>query len=250
MSIILPKAVASMSIGEMKALFSSKIVEQMVTTGFAGKVPFAGFMCYMDNNVYSHTGGTAESLGTMNGGTSEGATGLVVTGATSGGTVTKGDILTVAAVNAVNPISGVAWEGSQLRKFVCTATTTLSSGNGTIPVSPRMYSSAAASKNLPYQTIDTIPQTSAAVTLVNRATDGAAYAQNMLFHPNCFALTVLPFAKPESAFQWATATDPDLGLSISISSDYDISNFLEITRLDILFGWDTIYPELGVRMTG
>jgi len=244
-----PKAIAAMSTGEMKALFSSMITEKVVKTGFAGG-PWQGFMVFEDQNVRAHTHGTATSLGTLSGTASEGATTISVTGATSGGTVTAGTVITIGSVYAVNPVSGVKFEGNQLRKFVVTADVTLSGGTGDIAVYPTIYSESADSKYLPYQTVNGIPTSGAAVTGISGTTSGEVRAQNLAFHPNCFALTVVPFQKPESAFQWATATDPDLGLSVSISSDYDITNFKEITRLDILYGWDTIYPELGCRITG
>ena len=244
-----PKAIAGMSTGEMKALFSSSITEKVVKAGFQGG-PWQGFMVYEDQNVRTHTGGTATSLGTLSGTNNEGDTSIAVTSATSSGTVTQGTVITIDTVYAVNPVTGVVFEGNQKRKFVVTALATMSGGDGTIYVSPTIYSESADTKYLPYQTVNGIPTSGDTVNLISGTTSGEARAQNLAFHPNCFALTVLPFAKPESAFQWATATDPDLGLSVSISSDYDITNFKEITRLDILYGWDTIYPELGCRITG
>jgi len=49
---------------------------------------------------------------------------------------------------------------------------------------------------------------------------------------------------------WAQASDPQMGLSITVATSFDITNYKEITRLDILYGWDTIRPNLGVRITG
>ena len=245
-----PKAIAAMSTGEMKALFSQMITEKIVKTGFQGG-PWQGFMVFEDQNVQTHTNGTAISLGTLSGTADEGATTLAVTGGTANGTITAGTVITVGSVYGVNPVSGAVFEGNQLRKFVVTANVTLNgSGANTLAVSPKIYSEGADTKYLPYQTVNGIPTSGAAVSLVSATASAEARAQNLAFHPNCFALTVVPFAKPESAFQWATATDPDLGLSVAIASDFDITNYKEITRMDILYGWDTIYAELGCRITG
>ena len=97
----------------------------------------------------------------------------------------------------------------------------------------------------------TLPANGAVLTVVG--TEATAYPQNLAFHPDCFALTMVPFVRPKSAGQsvlWAQASDPQLGISITVSTAFDITNYKENTRLDILYGWDTIRPELGVRITG
>jgi len=161
-------------------------------------------------------------------------------------------VFTVAGVYGVNPVSGQVWEGNQLRQFVATADVSSDgSGNATIPISPKIYSSSAAEDYLPYQTVGALPANGAAITVVG--TEDTGYVQNMAFHPDCFALTMVPYSKPKSAGQsvmWAQASDPQLGLSITVSTAFDIVNFKEVTRLDVLYGWDTIRPELGVRITG
>ena len=40
----------------------------------------------------------------------------------------------------------------------------------------------------------------------------------------------------------------ELGMSIRMIRDYDINQDRLITRLDILYGFATLYPELAVRM--
>ena len=153
----------------------------------------------------------------------------------------------------VNPVSGKAWEGDQLRQFVVTSDVLSDgSGNATIPISPKIYSSAALEDVLPYQTIVTLPANGAAITVVTGA-ESSAHLQNLAFHPDCFALTMVPFKKPKSAgssIMWGQASDKQLGLSITVATAFDIDTYSEATRLDILFGWDTIRPELGVRITG
>jgi hypothetical protein len=209
----------------------------------------------MDQNIQSHTVGTWDSgsTGVMNGATAEGASSLVTNGWAADTDILKqGDVITIAAVYGVNPVSGAVWEGNELRQFVVTADVTSDgSGNATIPISPSIYSSAAGEDDLPYQTVASLPLNGAAITVVG--TEDLSYPQNLVFHPDCFALTMVPFEKPKSSGQsvmWAQASDPQMGLSITVATAYDISAYKEITRLDILFGWDTIQPEYGVRITG
>ena len=40
------------------------------------------------------------------------------------------------------------------------------------------------------------------------------------------------------------------GVSMRIVSAYDVTNDLFITRLDVLYGWATLYPELACRIQG
>jgi len=251
-AILSPKAHWSMADGELKSVFQQNIVDTMVRRGFIGNFALMDF--FMDQNIQTHTVGTwdAGSTGVMNGATAEGATSLVTNGwAATTAILKQGDILTVAAVVGVNPISGAAWEGNELRQFVVTADVSSVGSDATIPISPKIYSSAASEDVLPYQTVVTLPQTGAA--LVVRGSDATGYPKNLAFHPDCFALTMVPLKRPKSAGQsvmWAQASDQQLGLSITVSTGFNISSYLENTRMDILYGWDTIRPELGVRITG
>jgi hypothetical protein len=99
--------------------------------------------------------------------------------------------------------------------------------------------------------VGTLPANGAAITVVG--TESTGYPQNMAFHPNAFALTMVPFRRPKSAGQsvmWAQASDPQLGISITVATAFDVSAYKELTRLDILFGADTPQPEYAVRITG
>ena len=249
-----PKATWGLADGELKSIFQPNIVQTMVRRGFLGR--FANTEHFTDQNGATHTVGVWDtgSTGVMNGATAEGATSLVTNGWANATTVLKqGDVITIPNVVGVNPVSGKAWEGDQLRQFVVTSDVLSDgSGNATIPISPKIYSSAALEDVLPYQTIVTLPANGAAITVVTGA-ESSAHLQNLAFHPDCFALTMVPFKKPKSAgssIMWGQASDKQLGLSITVATAFDIDTYSEATRLDILFGWDTIRPELGVRITG
>ena len=248
-----PKAHWSMADGELKSVFQQNIVDRLLRKGFIGNFALMDF--FMSQNIQSHTVGTwsTGSTGVMNGATAEGATSLVTDGwAVSTTILSQGDVFTIAGVYGVNPVSGQVWEGNDLRQFVVTADVASDgSGNATIPISPKIYSSAAGEDYLPYQTVGSLPANGAAITVVG--TEGTTYPQNLAFHPDAFALTMVPFARPKSAGKsvlWEQASDPQLGVSITLCQAFDIQSYLEYTRLDILFGWDTVRPELGCRITG
>jgi len=252
-----PDAHWSMADGELKSIFQQQVVDDMVRRGFIGRFALTDF--FMDQNIKNHTTGNqatrADGTATVQVKTqpSEGDTAIALKGLTaSTGTVAAGDVLTLATVAGVNPESGDAWEGNTLRQFVCTALATAdASGDATVSVSPAIISSAAAVKIRPYQTVNDIPAVNDNVTITGAAS--TAYSQNIIMDPDCFALTMVPFKRPDSAGQsvkWGSASEERLGLSVTFSSGFDIQTFIEYYRLDDLYGWDTPRPELGVRLWG
>lgn len=252
-AVLSPKAHWSMADGELKSVFNQAMVETLIRKGFLGKFALMDF--FMDQNITNHTTGTDAANASIQVKTqpAEEATAIALKGLTSStGTIVAGDVFTIATVAGVNPVSGQAWEGNTLRQFVATATATADgSGDATVSVAPSIISSAAGAGPLPYQTINDLPAVNDAVTVLGSAS--TAYPQNLLYHPDCFALTMVPFDTPDSAgksVKWAVATDEQLGLAITFASAFDITNYKEIYRLDILFGWDTPRPELAVRLWG
>ena len=256
--ILSSNAIWSMADGELKSVFDQSNVRKLTERGFQGTT-YANMDLFMDVNIKSHTTGNqaarADGSSTVQVKVqpSEGDSEIQLKGLTaSTGTILAGDILTLATVAGVNPISGDAWEGNELRQFVATANAAADgSGDATVSVSPDIISSAATSKILPDQTVNDIPLVNDNVTIVGAAS--TAYPQHLFFNPECFAMTMVPFARPDSADQsvkWATASDDQLGLSITLASAFNILTYLEFYRLDTLFGWDTPRPNLGVRGTG
>ena len=251
-SILSPKAHWSMADGELKSVFQQNMVDTLIRQGFIGRYALMDF--FMDQNVVSHTVGVRVSdTGAIATTSSEGATTLALKGFTDGDVIAKGDIITIDSVAGVNPISGQIWENAQLRQFVATAELTIGgSGTGTLSISPKIYSSSANEDFLPIQTVNDLPAANDVVTIVS-GSSGQSYPQNLFFHPNAFALTMVPIAKPMSAGQsvmWGQATDEDLGLAVTVSTDWNSVAFSENTRIDVLYGWDTIEENYAVRGTG
>jgi hypothetical protein len=177
----------------------------------------------------------------MNGTTTTGATTVVTNGWSGSNTVKEGDIFTIGATNAVNPMSGAS--RGELRNFVVTADNTDTDANMTIAVSPTItYTSTD-----PYSTVDAVPLPTAALTFVG--TESTAYPQNLVFHPNAFALVTVPLEIPANTWS-ARESDPDAGLSIRVVKQYAIDTDKEVIRLDILYGKKTLYPEMAVRLWG
>ena len=250
-AILSPDAYWGLLGGDMKGLFQPEIVGDLVKNGHLGRT--GGIDFYMDQNIRAHTTGTyAGGTPLVKTTSSEGDSTLAIKDMGVGDVIKAGDRFTVAGIYGVNPHSGQVWEGNELRIFTVTAGDTADgSGDAEVTVSPKIYSSAALEDVLPYQTTNDLPTANDEITFLGTA--ATAYAQNFFMTPEAIALTMLPFEKPRSAdksVDWAQATDESFGLSITLLSFVDGTNYLEKTRADIFYGWDIIQPEYAVIGVG
>ena len=222
----------------LKGTFAPKPANDIYTKGYLGTV--AGLDIHMDQNIRAHTTGvfTTSATPLVKTGSSAGDTSLVTKGWNSASsTVKAGDVFTVGAVNAVNPVSGA--DLGFLKQMVVVNDETSAGNDITIDLNFALRATGA------YKTVSALPLASAAITMVG--TQSTAYAKNLVFHPNAFALVVMPMAMPAGV--WG-ARETYNNLSIRVVKQYDITNDEEIIRLDILYGVATLYPELACRITG
>jgi hypothetical protein len=224
----------------LKGLFNpGGQIGTMMTRGKLGEL--ANLSLFMDQNINTHTNGQRGGTPVMNGSTTSGATTLVTDGWTGSvaNRVKQGDVFTVGSVMAVNPQNRTS-TGAK-RQFVVTADTSSDiSGNLTVPISPACTSSGA------YQTVDSLPQNEDALTFVGSAS--AAYPNNLAFTEDAFGLVTCPLELPEGVH--FAAREEYEGVSIRVVRQYDINNDLFPTRLDILYGVKTLYPEEACRIAG
>jgi hypothetical protein len=238
--VIDPVAQASM-VDTLKGLFqSSEQIKDQYESGNMGMT--AGFKWSMDQNVVAHTVGPLGGTPLVNG-ASQSGTSLVTDGWTSAASarLKKGDVFTIAGVNAVNPQSRQST--GQLRQFVVTADVSSDgSGNATISISPAITASGA------FQTVDAAPADNAAITIVGSA--NTVSPANMAYHSDAFTFACADLLLPKGVHAAARVSDKQLGMSIRMVQAYDINNDKFPCRLDILYGWKTIYPELACRIQG
>lgn len=190
---------------------------------------------YMSQNIQFHTSGTAAGL-TLNVAAASGDTTVALRDA-GNGTLTNGDILTftgTTAMNAVNPKSGVSL--GRARQFVVVGNYTLASGSNTlVTISPAITSSG------PYQTVSALAGTSVTVTLVY-----ASHWESLMWQKNAFALVSVP--PPVRKSQTFSAVMESQGVGMRFMLVYDVTNEVEIARMDVLYGWQAIYPNFAVRI--
>jgi len=186
------------------------------------------------------TGSRTATGGTLSAAVSvQGATTIAITGAGASGTVKIGDVFTVAGCYAVNPQTREST--GALFQFVATADVTLNgSGAGNITVAP-IYTAAHA-----LATVDSFPANGAAVVFVGAAS--TAYAQNLAYHRDAIAFASADLLLPQGVDMSSRAVHN--GISLRIVRQYDISTDIMPTRVDILYGYGVIRPQLACRVWG
>jgi hypothetical protein len=189
-----------------------------------------GFDWMMDQTTQVHTVGTF-SAGTVNG---AGQTGNTLTVNAITGTLNKGDIITIAGVNAINRLTGQDY--GTLQQFVVTAN--VANGATSIPIYPAIVAAPAA-----FNTVTATPANSAAISLVIPAS--TKYRQNLAFYPEAFTLATADLVMPTSGVVESARAEFD-GVAMRMITGYDIMGDNLITRLDILYGYAAIRPEWSV----
>lgn len=237
-TVLNPKANWSMA-DALKALPKESMSEDLVRKGALGRI--AGSMTYASQNVARLTTGARGGTPAVNGASQTGAT-LAVDGWSNSvsNVVRAGDVFTIPSVYAVNPVNKAV--SSVLRQFVVTAAAN-STGGGAIAA---MAISPAITTSGPYQNVSAGPADDALLTFLGTA--ATAYPANIMFHRDAFALVTVPLELPRGAAYKARASYE--GLSVRVINDYDIDNDVDIIRLDIMYGWKTLYPELACRLFG
>lgn len=207
-----------------------------------------GFDWYMDQNVAMHsTGAVAGAPAVKTTIEAEGATAIAVDGIT--GSISDcfkaGDVITIEGVYAVNPQTKQS-TGS-LMQFVVTADTDSDTNEiASLPLSPAMYLTG------PYQNISAYPVDGGLIKLFGHATSYASKVSptNIAYHKDAFTLAMVDLDLPGGVDMADRVSDPESGLSIRLIRDYDINNDQMPCRLDVLYGWKAIYPELACRIQG
>ena len=228
----------------MKGLFNpTDTVSRQFKNGMMGTGVLGFDEVNMSQSIKVHTTGTRSTTDTIlvNGAVStQGQATISIDGGTGSATVVAGDVFTIAGVYAVNPQTRES-TGS-LQQFVCTATTTASSGAWTsIPISPAIYTSTSA-----LATVDSFPADNAAVTFVGTASTG--YPQNLIYHKDAITFATADLVLPTGVDMAARAVHN--GISLRIIRDYDINNDRMPCRIDVLYGFSTIRPQMACRLWG
>jgi len=224
----------------MKGLFNpTDTVSKQFKNGMMGTGVLGFDEINMSQSIKQFTTGSRGATGNTTSAavTSEGATTIALTVASSA-TIKAGDVFTVADCYAVNPQTRES-TGS-LFQFVVLSDVTASGTAVTVTVAP-IYSSAHA-----LATVDSLPGNSKAVVFVGAAS--SQYAQNLVYHKDAITFATADLLLPQGVDMAARAVHN--GISLRVVRQYDINNDRMPCRIDVLYGYSTIRPQMACRMWG
>jgi hypothetical protein len=214
------------------------VISRQFKNGMMGEQVLGYEEVNMSQSIKVHTTGTRAATGNTTGAavTSEGATTLTLT-VGSGETIAVGDVFTIADCFAANPQTRES-TGS-LFQFVALASST-SSTTATVTVAP-MYSAGNA-----LCTMVSLPATGKAVVFTGAAS--TSYPQNMVYHRDAIAFATADLLLPQGVDMASRAVHN--GISLRVVRQYDINNDRMPCRVDVLYGYNTIRPQMGCRIWG
>ena len=239
---------SSTIVDSLKGLFvpTSQISSQY-TKGLMGR-DSGGMNWYMDQNVVSQTFGSYSgatlscNVTTATGFLTSGwaySSNITIGAASAAATLNQGDTFTIAGVFAVNPQNRQSY--GKLRNFVVQSTTAIGSGGtATVTVVPAVITAGQ------FQNVSVTSSGSQTVTPFNNT--GVTSPQNILMHRNAFTLACADLELPEGVHFAGRASDKEIGLSLRVVRQYTINNDSIPTRIDVLYGWAPLYPELACRI--
>lgn len=225
------------TVDSLKGLFQdANSIAQQYKEGMIGRT--AGFNFWESELIPVLTTGTRSGTIQVNGAGQTGST-LNIKGLTAGQTIRAGEIFTIAGVYAVNPETRQPY--SFLQQFVVLADATADgTGNATLSISPSIITSGA------YQTVSAAPANNAGVTFAGAAS--TAYPLNIAYHKDAFAFVTADLELPQGV-DFAAREVYD-GISLRIVRDYSISSDTFPCRIDVLYGFACVRPELACRIIG
>jgi hypothetical protein len=211
----------------LKGLFNDQgAISKQNREGFMGRT--AGFD-FMENTLWPSHPRSAAAGYLVNGAGQSGATLTVNTGT---GAPAQGDVFTIAGVFRVHPETKQSTGIPQQFTVGASATTT------SFPISPAIVTSGAG------QNVSGSPASGAAVSFPGTASQ--PYGISMAYQKGAFAFASADMVMPRGVdFAAREAFD---GVSMRIVRQYDINNDKFPCRLDVLYGYKTIRPQLACRL--
>lgn len=235
----------------VKGLFQdSKAISKQYREGILGRT--GGFDVFENTLIPSHTRGslagspltTGASLGvstTANSWSSQ--TDLSVDGATSTTTVKAGDVITLSGVYDVHPESKA--NVGTLKKFVVQDDVTLTTAATayTVTVKPALiYGDGNAFQNCVLSGVSDTDN----LTVTAFGVASTAYGQNLFAQKDAFVFATVDLEDVSKYGAWGAREVMD-GISMRIAKQYDITNDAVPCRIDVLYGFAGLYPELASR---
>lgn len=228
------------------ALFNpAAVISKQYRTGMFGNDVLGIKEWYKDENIATHVVGPLGGTPLMNGATVSGATSIVTDGwtAAAAARLNEGDVIQIAGVYDINPMSYQST--GRLKDFVAQANASSDgSGNCTILISPAIIVGTALA------TCDALPADNAAITIFSHASSHASKVsrQGLVYDPNAFTCVMADLPLPQGVWVSKRISNKALGVSVRFIKAYDVMTDQSPARLDVLYGWAAVRPEMACRV--
>lgn len=219
--------------------FTPVFNEDIVRQSAIGHLSY--FDIFQSQNIVRHQAGVGptsfpgDAL-TVNGAVASGNT-IILAGATASQVnyFLPGDLISIAGVHSVNPLSRQST--GQDMQFVITQPANSSGGGAvTITVAPSIISSTSS----PLQNVDVAVPNAAVVTVV------PSYNVNIAYPARALDIVCPPLYKLQVPYA-SVAVDPETGLSLAVTQTGDILGYQNLMRIDILCGFKW-HPQYAVKL--
>ena len=225
----------------MKGLFNpTDSISRQFKNGMMGEGILGFDEINMSQSIKQFTTGSRVATTTVSGTVStQGASTITLVGVT-GETLKKGDVFTIANVFAVNPQTREST--GALQQFVVTEDITAAASAYTnVKISPAIYTSAHA-----LATVNSFPQNAAAVTFLGGVS--TQYPQNLVYHKDAITFATADLLLPQGVDM--ASRQVHNGISMRVVRQYDINNDRMPCRIDVLYGYSVIRPQMACRIWG
>ena len=225
----------------MKGLFNpTDTISKQFKNGMMGTGVLGYDEVNMSQSIKQFTTGSRTGTITVDGTMSTQGTAKITLNGTTGNTLAVGDVFTIANVYAVNPQTRES-TGS-LQQFVVTKANTAAGSKFTdVEIFPAIYTASHA-----LATVDSFPQNLAAVTFLGAAS--TQYPQNLVYHKDAITFATADLLLPQGVDMASRAVHN--GISLRVVRQYDINNDRLPCRIDVLYGYGVIRPQMACRLWG
>lgn len=217
-------------VNDLKGNFNdSKSISKQYIDGYMTRM--GGMDFYESTHLANQARGAGASYQTNSATAQTGSTLVVDTGT---GLIDVGSIITIDGVYRVHPETKV--DTGVLQQFVVTATNATNATS--ITISPAIVASGAT------QNVTNGAADNKAITILGTA--GTNYGQSLVFHKDAFTFATADLVLPTGT-DFAAREVMD-GISMSIVRDFNIADRTFPARVDVLYGFKAIRPELACRI--
>ena len=113
--------------------------------------------------------------------------------------------------------------------------------SGTLKFAPALYTASH-----PLATVTAFPANDADITMLGSA--ASQYPQNLAYHRDAITFATADLIMPQGVDM--ASRQVHNGISMRIVRQYDINNDRLPCRVDVLYGYKVIRPEMAVRLWG